>query len=157
MSLGNSTSDKTETTNITKTNTFGNEDVQGDVLNVGETGGDLTVNDMSGEAVRASQETASDALEENRRVAAEAFGFGESALDMSSDTVEKSLSSNTNAMQEALDTVQWQGQQNAQKVSRALDAVKSAKTSDGAETTQKLIKWGSIAAAGVAVTIALTR
>jgi hypothetical protein len=157
MSVGNSQEQSTETTNITKTNTFGNEDIQGDVANLSNVRGDVTLEDTSDEAVKSagrtvramakqSQDTASDSLEAQRRTAQSALAMGERSVEESTDTVEQSLASNTNTISEALGTVEWQGQQNAQKVSRALDAVESAKKGDSAETMQQLVKWGAIAA-----------
>lgn len=159
MSLGNSTSDEKTTKNITKTNTFGNENVSGGVSNVAGVEGDVLMQDTSTEAIKSAQGTASDALDANRAAVQSSMdvadNLGGAAIETSADTVQESLNTQSNTVGDALSTLEWNNQQNSQKVSRALDAVESAKKGDGAETVQQLAKWGAVAVGAAAAAYAL--
>jgi hypothetical protein len=129
-------------TNIRKDNIFSNSGVSGDVFNIGEAGGDVTLTD--GGAVSA-------ALEANQQVSAtafeKAFGFGTGALQTVSDSVKEGFTANKDVVSDFLDSFDWQQQQQRQGIERALASVDSAKTNDGAETMQSAFQWTAIAVA----------
>ena len=143
--MGDSSADQTtNVTNVRKDNVFNNSGVSGDVVNVGEAGGNVSVTATDYGAVSA-------ALDANRQVSGQAFekafGFGTTALQTVSDSVKEGFTANSDVVSDFLDSFDWQQQQQRQGIERALASVDSAKTNDGAETMQSAFKWSAIAVA----------
>ena len=146
--MGDSSADQTtNVTNVRKDNIFSNSGVSGDVVNVGEAGGSVSVTATDHGAVSA-------ALDANRQVSGQAFekafGFGTTALQTVSDSVKEGFTANSDVVSDFLDSFDWQQQQQRQGIERALASVDSAKTNDGAETMQAAFKY-SAPAVGIAV------
>lgn len=143
--MGDSSADQTtNVTNVRKDNIFSNSGVSGDVVNVGEAGGSVSVTATDHGAISA-------ALDANRQVSGQAFekafGFGTTALTAASDSIKEGFTANKDVINSFLDSFDWQQQQTRQGIERALSSVDSANTNDGAETMQSAFKWSAIAVA----------
>jgi len=155
--MGDSSADQTtNVTNIRKDNIFSNSGVSGDVLNVGNAGGDVVVTQE-----RTDYGAISDAFDANQEVSRmafeEAFSFGGTALDKVGETTKNALDANWRVTKDFLSSFDWQQQQTSNQVTRALDGMKSAITNDGAETMQAAFKWTAIAVGVAAGGYALSR
>lgn len=155
--MGDSSADQTtQVTNIRKDNIFSSSGVSGDVLNLGNAGGDVVVTQQ-----RTDYEAISDAFEANQNVSAlafeEAFKFGGTALDKVGESAQNAMDANWKVTKDFLSSFDWQQQQTSNQVTRALDGMKSAITNDGAETMQAAFKWTAIAVGVAAAGYAMSR
>ena len=142
MQSNTSADTESNVTNIRKDNIFSNSGVSGDVFNIGEAGGNVTLTDNGAvsAALEANQKVSGDAFEK-------AFGFGTTALTAASDSIKEGFTANKDVINSFLDSFDWQQQQTRQGIERALSSVDSANTNDGAETMQSAFKWSAIAVA----------
>jgi len=155
MSLGvSSSSQSTETTNIREDTVFTNSGVEGDVFNIGEAGGNVTIE-------RLDADVAEKALESNRQVSQEsvqqALGFGSDALAILGDNLTEAVGSQVDVVSKALNSLEWKDQLQNQETQRLLSSIDSANTDDGAETVMASVKWLALAAIGIAAAYGLTR
>lgn len=142
MQSNTSADTESNVTNIRKDNIFSNSGVSGDVVNIGEAGGNVTISSTDHGAVAAAMEANQ---EVSRAAFEEAFGFGGAALDTVGDTTAKALDTNRAVTSDFLGSFEWQQQQTTQQIGRALDGMQSAITNDGAETMQSAFKWTAVA------------
>ena len=153
--MGRSSADQTtNVTNVRKDNIFSNSGVSGDVINIGEAGGDVTLSTTDYGAVEG-------ALEANQAVSQaafeNAFSFGSTALDQVGETARGALDANAGVTKDFLSSFDWQQQQTSNQISRAIDGMQSAITNDGAETMQAAFKWTAIAVGVAAAGYAMSR
>lgn len=151
MSSSSSTK-KTETTNIREDFVFSNTG-EGDPINTGKDN-TVTITGTDGE-------TAVAALEEGRKFGekafAEAFGFGQEALDFTSDSFDRSATLAGDAISEAFDGIENIVRNSARSVDRSLQVAQSSQTDDSAETLQSLFKWGALGVGAIALAAMVTR
>lgn len=155
MSFGSSSSrQSTSVKNVREDNIFNSSGVEGDVLNIGKAGGDITVQ-------RLDAGLAESALEGNRALAQQsiqsALGFGSDALAILGDNLTNAVGAQGDIVKDALSSLEWKDQLQNQETQRLLASIDSAKTDDGAETVMASVKWLALAAIGVAAAYGLTK
>lgn len=157
MSFGSSSSSQQSTVNnIREDYIFNSSGVGGDVLNIGQAGGNITVERLDEDTVNAAlnhgRELSQNAIQES-------LGFGSDALAILGDNLTMAVGSQgdivRNALEETTGLMEWNAQQNRQAIERALSSVDSARSDDSAETMQSLFKWGAVAVGAAALAYSL--
>ncbi len=155
MSFGSSSSEQnTSVTNVREDNIWNNSGASGNVLNIGEAGGDVTFQTLDGELAEA-------ALESNRQVAQtsvqQALGFGSDALAILGDNLTEAVGSQGDIVSKAVNALEWKDQLQNQETQRLIQSIDNANTDDGAQTVMESVKWLALGVIGVAAAYGLTK